>query len=521
MSNSAVSFPSLPWSSSTSLSALNDGELTPDKLEQFLHQLTQTVNHTIDSPEFPAAIDAIDPIAIEYRTQFSIPKARSIATAIAHGKSELIPDTTTDTNDSIYLCGNSLGLLPRTAASYVQDELTKWSLLGVEGHFAGARPWVSIDEEPTKLSIPVVGAKCAEEIAIMNSLSVNLHLLLTSFYRPTAERFKILMEADAFCSDHHIIRSQVALHGRVPEDAILTLSPRQGETTLRTDDIVDAIKSLGSSLALVLLPGIQFYTGQFFDISTITAAGHSVGAYVGWDLAHAVGNVPLQLHAWNVDFACWCSYKYLNSGPGSIAGAFLHERHFHTEFLKLRGWWGQLPDQRFQMKSVHVEKPGAQSYMLSNPPVLPTVCMQASLEVHNAAGQQRMRMKSFALTGYLEYLLKTVVGVTTGATPLSESHPSTANFTPSSPSAPITVRLLTPTTPSARGCQLSLLFSVHVKPIHFHLSLHGIVTDVRQPNVIRVSPTPLYNTFNDVYQFVQQLKKTLQTVHQQQQQQSD
>lgn len=345
----------------------------------------------------------------------------------------------------------------------------------------------------------------------MNSLSANLHLLLVTFYRPSATRFKILIEAEAFCSDHHVVRSQVALHGRTVEEGIVSLVPREGETTLRTEDILDAIAREGDSLALVLLPGVQFYTGQCFDMGAITKAGHAVGAYVGFDLAHAVGNVPLRLHEWQVDFAAWCSYKYLNSGPGAIGGAFVHQMHHGSDQLKLKGWWGQTLKDRFSMKAEHVEKPGAQSYMLSNPPVLPAVCMQASLEVHKQAGQAEMRAKSVVLTAYLEYLLREIVGATG-----DQDGPLVVN---PSPTAPITVRVLTPSLPSARGCQLSLLFSCPVKSIFRALTLRGVVTDVREPNVLRVSPTPLYNTFRDVRTFVELLDEVLRETNKQRAQQ--
>ena len=407
----------------------------------------------------------------------------------------------------------------------MQEELIKWGQLGVEGHFAGARPWARVDETPTALSVAVVGASSEAEVSVCNSLSVNLHLLLTSFYRPTAGRFKILMEKEAFCSDHHVARSQVELHGLKPEDSIVALSPRAGESCLRTEDIEAAIQTEGDALALVLLPGVQFYTGQLFDMEAITRAAHAVGAYAGFDLAHAVGNVPMRLHDWQVDFAAWCSYKYLNAGPGSIAGLFVHETHHESArsseadgasaplppMPKLKGWWGQTPSQRFSMQPVHHEKPGAQSYMLSNPAVLPTVCMQASLELFKLAEPLRLRSKSMMLTGYLEHMLKVQVGAI-NTEEFAESGASSAPDAASAAapaSAAVSVRILTPRDPSARGAQLSLLFSMPVRRLHRALCLWGIVTDVREPNVLRVSPAPLYNTFSDVFLFVQRLKTVL------------
>jgi len=472
------------------------------------------------------------------RDMFRIPNAREVAKAIqeqarakaaaaatgsateSNGTEGELPDAQ---QDSIYLCGNSLGLLPRRTETYLQAELSKWAAVGVEGHFSGSRPWARIDEQPTALAMEVVGATSEAEIATMGGLSGNLHLLLTSFYRPTEQRYKIMMESDAFCSDHHVIRSQVELHGRTPDDAIILLTPRQGESTLRTEDIEAAIADAGDKLALLMLPGVQFYTGQFFDMPRLTAAAHRVGALAGWDCAHAAGNVPLRLHEWGVDFAAWCSYKYLNSGPGSIAQIFVHEKH-HTpvagpassdsdraakRVVKLKGWWGQTASQRFAMRSVHEEKPGAQSFMLSNPPVLACVPLQASLEVvKEVGGIKALRAKSCFLTAYLEWMLKTQLGA------LSQSGCSEDEQTQTPSNALLIngqpIRILTPSDPSARGCQLSLLFPCPVKPLHYALTLRGIVTDVREPNVLRVSPTPLYNTFQDVFAFVTELKKVLQ-----------
>jgi kynureninase len=368
------------------------------------------------------------------------------------------------------------------------------------------------------------------------------------------------MEEAAFCSDHHVVRSQVELHGLKADEAIVALKAREGESWLRTEDIVAAINREKDSLALVLLPGIQFYTGQLFDMEAITRAAHHVGAYAGFDLAHAVGNVPLRLHEWQVDFAAWCSYKYLNSGPGAIGGLFVHESHhaqlsedgggpdaherenasversagaaaaavtLHANLKsvaslpKLRGWWGQTPSQRFKMQSVHVEKPGAQSYMLSNPAVLPTVCMQASLELFALADPIKLRSKSMMLTAYLEHLMRTIIGATSSedhaesvAAGAAAAAPAASSVSAvASKSSSVHVRILTPRNPCARGAQLSLLFSTPVRSIHHALSLWGIVTDVREPDVLRVSPTPLYNTFRDVFLFVDRLKHVLAEIN--------
>lgn len=505
---------------------------TEATLAKALAALSAAVDTPIDSAAFAAEVDRMDPLRL-MRAEFCIPKARDIATAIISGhgaaaaeassSQEQIPAEISADQESVYLCGNSLGLLPRKTEHYVRDEMAKWAALGVEGHFAGARPWARVDEAPTALSVTVVGAADESEVSVCNSLSCNLHLLMTSFYRPTKSRFKILMEQEAFCSDHHVARSQVELHGLLVDKAIVTIAPRQAESTMRTEDIVAAIEKEGAELALVLLPGIQFYTGQMFDLEAITRAAHSVGAYAGFDLAHAVGNVPLQLHAWQVDFAAWCSYKYLNSGPGAIGGLFVHQNHHSltkepdevdsasasvvaaggkSVLPKLKGWWGQTLSNRFSMSAVHVEKPGAQGYMLSNPAVLPTVCMQASLELFKLADLHRLRAKSIMLTGYLEHLLRTKLAATA----------SEAEQAKQAASAGVSIRVLTPCVPSARGCQLSLLFSIPVRKVHRALCVRGIVTDVREPNVLRVSPTPLYNSFADVFVFVNELSKVLANI---------
>ena len=384
------------------------------------------------------------------------------------------------------MCGNSLGLQPKLAAEYVADEMDKWGRLGVEGHFNGARPWVSIDEPCLPLLADVVGAASTDEVGVMNTLSVNLHLLLTSFYQPTTERYKVIIEEAAFCSDHHVIRSQLALHNIPVDGGLIQLKPRDGETYLQTSDILAAIKDAGASLALVLLPGIQFYTGQLFDMRSITEAAHAVGAYCGFDLAHAVGNAALQLHDWQVDFAAWCTYKYLNSGPGAIAGLFFHSRHHDNSSLhKLAGWWGQTPQVRFQMKSEHQPIKGAQSYQLSNPAVLPTVCLYASLRTFDqAGGMKALRAKSLLLTSYLEQLLSPLL-------------------------ATLSMQILTPTALSERGCQLSVRLGLPVRGVLKRMEAAGVLCDGREPNVIRLAPAPLYNNFSDVWRCVRVLAQAV------------
>ena len=400
-----------------------------------------------------------------FRNKFHIPK-----------------DVSNPEGEAIYLCGNSLGLQPKTVREDIEEELKKWEELGVEGHFEGKIPWARVDEFVTGMLLDVVGAKSVEEVAVMNSLSVNLHLLLVSFYRPTQRRFKIIMEDHAFCSDQHVIKSQLIHHGYSVEDALITIAPRDGEKTLRTQDILDVIEREGDKTAVVMLSGVQYYTGQLFDMEAITKAGHAKGCYVGFDLAHAVGNAPLKLHDWNVDFACWCSYKYLNSHPGGISGIFMHES-LHSlsihELPRFCGWWGQEPEDRFKMGDDWVMKPGAQSYQLSNPAVLPTICLFSSLKIFEEAGMDRLRAKSELLTGYLAMLLRELVpGVT----------------------------VITPENPNERGCQLSLEFPYDVSLTHKEITARGVICDIRRPNAMRIAPVPLYNSFQDVHRFVSLLK---------------
>ena len=396
-------------------------ETAADVLAHFATLQAQHRNTSpLNSSSFATFLDSLDPISTT-RPLFNIP--------LAHPYTPTSPPC-------IYLCGNSLGLQPKLAVQYVSEEMEKWGRLGVEGHFNGDRPWLNVDEPCLPLLREVVGAADDAEVGVMNSLSANLHLLLTSFYQPTSTRHRILMEEAAFCSDHHVVRSQLALHGRKLEDSLIQIKPRAGETYIRTDDILASIKEAGDSLAVVMLPGVQFYSGQLFDMQRITEAAHAVGAYAGFDLAHAAGNAPLALHDWDVDFASWCSYKYLNSGPGGISGVFFHSRHHHrTDLPKLSGWWGQTPEVRFRMLPTHEPIVGAQSYQLSNTPVLTAVCLLASLRTfQQAGGIPALRLKSVQLTSYLELLLSPL---------LSALH----------------ITLLTPTAIRERGCQLSVLLA--------------------------------------------------------------
>ncbi|MFI5453163.1 kynureninase [Pedobacter sp. UC225_61] len=377
----------------------------------------------------------------------------------------------------IYLCGNSLGLQPKVAREVLEVQLNNWQNLAVEGWFDGNSPWMFYHKELKKLMAPIVGAKPAE-VCPMNTLTVNLHLLMVSFYQPKAKRFKIIMEAGAFPSDQYAIESQVRFHGFDPKDAIIEVKPREGEYTLRTEDIVKAIADNDEELALVLFGGINYFTGQWFDMLAITKAGHSAGAIVGFDLAHAAGNVPLQLHDWNIDFACWCSYKYQNAGPGGISGIFVHEKHFNTPLNRFAGWWGYNEAQRFKMEKGFVPEAGADGWQVSCTQVMPMALYHASLQLFEKAGfMDILRTKSKTLTSYLFYLINQV------NTTLGEEQ----------------YKIITPQDEDDRGAQVSIIAKANGKKIFDELIAHHVLGDWREPNVIRLSPVPMYNNFEDVY----------------------
>ena len=385
-------------------------------------------------------------------------------------------------NPSIYFSGNSLGLQPKRAGSYVNQELSDWAALGVEGHEHARRPWLYYHKFSKKVLGELVGAKPAEVVA-MNQLTINLHLMMVSFYQPTAERFKILAEAGAFSSDQYAFESQIRFHGLDPDKTLIELEPRDGEFTLRTDDILKAIENHGHELALIILGGVQYYTGQFFDIKNITEAGQKAGAVVGFDLAHAVGNVELHLHRHSVDFAVWCSYKYLNAGPGGIAGAYVHEKHFQrSDLLRFAGWWGHDEKVRFAMKKGFIPMHGVDGWQVSNVPILQAAVHLASLEIFHEAGIKALRKKSILLTGYLEFLLK-------------EIDPFEDYF-----------KIITPARPEERGCQLSIFIKANGKKVFKALTRKGVSADWRDPDVIRLAPVPLYNTFEEVFRFAEIFK---------------
>lgn len=412
------------------------------------------------------ALDTADPLAA-FRDEFHLP-------INAHGLTQT------------YLCGHSLGLQPKRTAVLIAEELRAWQTQAVEAHFHSKRPWLSYHELLSAGLAELAGAKPIEVVA-MNSLSVNLHLMLISFYRPTAERFKILIERSAFPSDRYAVASQLRLHGYDPKQALIEIAPRDNESTLRNDDIAALLAREGQHVATVLLPGVQYLSGQFLDIATITRLAQQQGCTVGFDLAHAIGNVPLKLHDWNVDFAVWCSYKYLNSGPGSIGACFVHERHAQQFTLpRLAGWWGHDKPTRFDMPNEFIPLPGAEGWQLSNPSILACAPLLVSLELFQAARMERLRHKSMQLTAYLQSLLSTEL--------------------------PHAVSILTPREPAARGCQLSLRLAVgreQAYASHQALMARDFICDWREPDVIRVAPTPLYNRYIDLWHFAQALKELL------------
>lgn len=408
---------------------------------------------------FAAEMDTQDPLA-KFRAQFHIPQHEG--------------------RDCIYFCGNSLGLQPKAVEAAMAQELADWKNLGVEGHFHGKHPWMPYHEFVAENAAYVVGAK-PSEVVMMNGLTANLHLMMVSFYRPTKTRYKILIEYTPFPSDIYAVQSQAKFHGFDPADAIIEMKPRDGEHTLRQEDIEEVIAREGQSIALILIGGVHYYTGQFFDIARITEAGHKQGCMVGFDLAHAAGNVLLKLHDWNVDFACWCSYKYLNSGPGAVAGAFVHERHAKSfDLPRFAGWWGNDKSVRFKMGPQFQPMAGAEGWQLSNPPIFALAPARVSLDIFREAGMENLRAKSTQLTCYLECLLHNLKLAS--------------------------LKIMTPANDAERGCQLSITVQGNGRKVFDALQKAGVVCDWREPDCIRVAPVPLYNSFSDVYRFVEIFK---------------
>ncbi|MCC1483961.1 kynureninase [Winogradskyella immobilis] len=410
--------------------------------------------------DFAKSKDKNDPIA-SYRELFHIPKDKN-------------------GDDIIYMTGNSLGLQPKSTHAYVEQELKDWAELGVDGHTHGKNPWLHYHELLTENMATIVGAKPIE-VVMMNTLTTNLHLMMVSFYKPTSKRYKILIEGDAFPSDKYAVESQLRHHGYDDKEGLILWSPRKGEELLNYEDLETILKSHGDEIALIMIGGVNYYTGQFFDLKRITQLGHNYGCVVGFDCAHGAGNVNLDLHNSNADFAIWCSYKYLNSGPGSLAGCFVHERHAYNKTLnRFTGWWSHNKETRFNMRDDFDMLPGAEGWQLSNPPILSMAAIKASLDMFNEVGMDKLYKKSKQLTGYFEFLLKN----------LGED----------------IIRVITPSNPDERGCQLSIQVLNANKSLHNKLTEAGVISDWREPDVIRCAPVPLYNSFEDAYKLVERLK---------------
>jgi len=422
-----------------------------------------------NTEEFALEMDAQDPLR-EFQSQFLAPTIK--------GK------------PAIYFCGNSLGLQPIGAKEVINNQLNNWHNLAIEGFFMGDEPWLDYHKALTPILANIVGAK-NEEVTIMNSLTVNLHLLMVSFYQPTNKRYKIIMEGGAFPSDQYAFASQVKFHGFNPKEVVIEVFPREGEYTLRTEDILSTIEQHKEELALVLFSGINYFTGQFFDMQAITNAGHDASAYVGFDLAHAAGNVPLKLHDWDVDFACWCSYKYLNSGPGGISGIYVNEKHFNNSSLpRFEGWWGYRQDKRFLMTHDFEAEKGAAGWQLSTAPVMLLALHKASLDVFKQTNIAQLNAKSRLLTGYLEFLIEEI------NRQIGED----------------IFKIITPKENQQRGCQLSIICKRDAKAIFNFLTEEGVIGDWREPNVIRLSPVPLYNSFRQVYEAALVLSRSVREI---------
>ena len=416
--------------------------------------------------EFAHSLDAQDELR-QYRDEFHFPHV--------NGK------------QVIYFTGNSLGLQPKRTKTYVDEVMNDWANLAVEGHFYADKPWWDYQERFAVPLSDIVGAK-PTEVGVMNTLTVNLHLLMVSFYNPTPQKYKIICEEKAFPSDQYMFQSQVKFHGYDPKDAIVEIKRREGEANIRLEDILAKIEEVGSELALVLIGGVNYYTGQVFDMKTITATGQKHGAYVGWDLAHAAGNIKLDLHDWNVDFAAWCSYKYMNSGPGNASGFFVHEKHHNDKELnRFAGWYGHNKERRFKMEPDFDPVHGADGWQISNLPILSLAPYLASVEMFAEVGMDKLITKRNLITSYLEFILHEIDKELEGA-----------DF-----------KILTPSNQEERGCQLSVYLHGQGRELFDRLMKNGVITDWREPNVIRLAPAPFYCSFEDMYEFGQILKELI------------
>ena len=412
-----------------------------------------------NTADFALSLDAKDELR-KYRDKFHIPLQKN-------------------GEEHIYMCGNSLGLQPKRTKEFLNQELEDWATFGVEGHFHAKNPWMPYHEFLTESYAKIVGAKPTEVVA-MNTLTVNLHLMMVSFYQPTEKKHKIIIEGDAFPSDIYAVESQIKHHGLSPKTSLIKLRPRDGESAIRTEDIQTIIEREGDEISLIMLGGVNYYTGQVFDFENITKLGHAKGINVGFDLAHAAGNIKLELHKWGVDFAVWCSYKYLNSGPGSVAAAFVHEKHHATNLNRFAGWWGHNKEDRFKMPDSFNPIQSAEGWQLSNPPILSLAAIRASLSIFDEVGMDKLVAKSKELTNYLLYLLNT-----------------------------IDTDRIEIITPEERGCQLSIRVKNGNKILFDAITEKGVVADWREPDVIRVAPIPLYNSYQDVFNFYSILKEEL------------
>jgi kynureninase len=412
-----------------------------------------------NTQEFSLQLDEKDELK-HYRNEFHIPLQKN-------------------GQEHIYLCGNSLGLQAKRTKAFINQELEDWATFGVEGHFHAKNPWLPYHEFLAESYAKIVGAKQSEVVA-MNTLTVNLHLMLVSFYRPTKNRHKIIIEADAFPSDIYAVESQIKYHGLSPDTSLIKLKPRVGESAIRTEDIEEIIHSQGEDIALIMLGGVNYYTGQVFDFERITKLAQAKAINVGFDLAHGAGNVKLELHNWGVDFAIWCSYKYLNSGPGSVAGAFVHEKHHNSDLPRFAGWWGHNKESRFKMPDEFNPIKSVEGWQLSNPPILSLAAIRASLSIFDEVGMEKLVSKSKKLTDYLVFLLNT-----------------------------IETDRIEIITPKERGCQISIRVKNGSKELFDKITAKGVVADWREPDVIRVAPVPLYNSFSDVFNFYNILKSVI------------